>query len=89
MHQPLYNSLVAKYVPRGRRSLAYGLSFTAGFGVGSVGSAFAGKIRAALAENPNRDLMNYGTLALAMGLAGMLALVLWRRRKESPSSNAK
>jgi MFS family permease len=85
MHQPLYNSLVAKYVPRGRRSLAYGLSFTAGFGVGSVGSAFAGKIRAVFDGNPNRDFVNYGTLAFVMGLAGVLAIALWRRRGDGRS----
>jgi len=42
MHQPIYNSLIAKYTPARRRSLCYGLSFTMGFGVGSFGAAFAG-----------------------------------------------
>ncbi len=70
MHQPLYNSLVAKYVPRRRRSLCYGLSFTLGFGVGSFGASFAGYAKS--------DLMNFGTLAGLLVLTGILSLVLWR-----------
>ena len=70
MHQPLFNSLVAKYVPRRRRSLCYGLSFTLGFGVGSFGPNLAGHIES--------YLLRYGALALVLTLAGTLALVLWR-----------
>ncbi|MHC4178735.1 MAG: MFS transporter, partial [Planctomycetota bacterium] len=70
MHQPLYNSLVAKYVPRRRRSLCYGLSFTLGFGVGSFGPNFAGHIQ--------NDLVNHAVLAGLLCGAGTLALVLWR-----------
>ncbi len=77
MHQPLLNSLVAKYVPRRRRGTAYGLSFTLGFGIGGSGSAFAGKIESALGQwGP---IVNYGTLALVTFFAGALALLLWRR----------
>jgi predicted MFS family arabinose efflux permease len=70
MHQPLFNSLVAKYTPRRRRSLCYGLSFTAGFGLGSLGATFAGRVQS--------DLLNHATLAVMLAAAGMLALVLWR-----------
>lgn len=70
MHQPLFNSLVAKYTPRRRRSLCYGLSFTAGFGLGSVGATFAGKVQS--------DLLNHATLAAMLTVAGTLTLVLWR-----------
>lgn len=70
MHQPLFNSLVAKYTPRRRRSLCYGLSFTAGFGLGSVGAAFAGTVQS--------DLLNHATLAAMLTVAGALTLVLWR-----------
>ncbi len=70
MHQPLYNSLVAKYVPRQRRSLCYGLSFTLGFGIGAFGPMFAG-----LAAS---DLITYSTLSAVLALAAMLALVLWQ-----------
>ncbi|OHB68975.1 MAG: hypothetical protein A2V70_20730 [Planctomycetes bacterium RBG_13_63_9] len=70
MHQPLFNSLVAKYVPRRRRSLCYGLSFTLGFGVGSLGPNFAGHIES--------YAIRYSALAIVLGAAGTLALVLWR-----------
>ena len=70
MHQPLYNSLVAKYVPRRRRSLCYGLSFTLGFGVGSFGPNFAGHVESCL--------LRYGILSGVLAAAGTLSLVLWR-----------
>ena len=70
MHQPLFNSLVAKYVPRRRRSLCYGLSFTLGFGVGSLGPNIAGR----LGYYPIR----YALLASLLALCGTLALLLWR-----------
>jgi len=70
MHQPVFNSLVAKYVPRRRRSLCYGLSFTVAFGVGSFGPNIAGHI--------DDYRLRYGGLAVVLGLAGTLALVLWR-----------
>lgn len=70
MHQPLFNALVAKYTPRRRRSLCYGLSFTAGFGLGSVGATFAGHVQS--------DRLNHAVLAGLLCGAGTLALVLWR-----------
>ncbi len=70
MHQPLYNSLVAKYVPRRQRSLCYGLSFALGFGIGSFGTNFAGRV--------TNDLYCYATLAALLCIAASLALVLWR-----------
>jgi len=76
MHQPLFNSLVAKYVPRRRRSLSYGLSFTVGFGIGGTGSVFAGKVESTLGDYG--PLVNYGTLAALAFLVGTLCLVLWR-----------
>ncbi len=78
MHQPLYNSLVAKYVPRHRRSLCYGLSFTLGFGVGAFGPVFAGLVAS--------DAVTYGTLAAVLVLAATLALILrhWNRPDGRP-----
>ncbi len=70
MHQPLFNSLVAKYVPRQRRSVCYGLSFTLGFGVGAFGPMFAGLTTS--------DVTTYSTLAFLLALAALLSLVLWR-----------
>jgi len=68
MHQPLYNSLVAKYTPRRSRSLCYGLSFAAAFGLGSFGSRFAG--------NHQDDVYIYCVLAGAAAIAGCVGVVL-------------
>ena len=68
MHQPIYNSLIAKYTPRRRRSLCYGFSFAMGFGLGSFGALFAGVFQS--------DAIVYGTLAAAAGLGGLICLVL-------------
>ncbi len=70
MNQPLLNSLIAKYVPRRRRSLCYGLSFTLGFGIGSFGPNFAGHIQS--------DPLLYGSLSAVLCVAATLALILWR-----------
>ncbi len=70
MHQPVFNSLVAKYTPRRRRSLCYGLSFTMGFGIGGIGPAVSGAIQS--------DLLNFSILAALLVAAGSLAMVLWR-----------
>ena len=77
MHQPVFNSLVAKYVPRRRRSLAYGLSFTAGFGIGGAGAAFAGRVQSTLGEYG--PMVNYSTLAVLAVVVGVLCLFLKRR----------
>jgi hypothetical protein len=69
MHQPLYNTLVAKYVPRRRRGLCYGLSFSLSFGLGSFGPTFAGYAKS--------DLVNFGTLSALLVLAGAMSLLLW------------
>ena len=76
MNQPIYNSLVAKYTPRRRRSLSYGFSFAAGLGVGGLGTAVAGTVQS--------DLLFYSGLAciclLAAGLCGVL--VRWSGVKQ-------
>jgi FSR family fosmidomycin resistance protein-like MFS transporter len=79
MHQPLLNSLVAKYVPRRRRGLAYGLSFTVGFGMGSIGSAFAGKVESAWGGSG--PLVNYTVLAGLTLVVSFLCALLWRRHR--------
>lgn len=73
MHQPLYNSLIAKYTPRHRRSLSYGFSFAMGLGLGSLGALFAGFSPSYIATNI--------TLAGFATVAGALALLLstWQR----------
>lgn len=72
-HQPLYNSAVAKYIVGRRRGLAYGLSFTLGFGVGSLGPAVAGQIQ--------RDEILYPFLGGLLALAAFLAGWLWWRHR--------
>lgn len=42
MNQPVYNSLIAQYVPRVRRSIGYGVSNMLTFGVGAFGPTYAG-----------------------------------------------
>ncbi|MHB8899872.1 MAG: MFS transporter [Thermoguttaceae bacterium] len=71
MHQPLVNSLIAKYVPRRRRSLCFGLSFSVGFGIGSIGPTVSG-----LAPN---DLVNFAVLGTLLAIAATVCLVLWWR----------
>lgn len=73
MHQPVYNSLVAAYVPSARRSLAYGLSNTLGFGVGSLGASFAGYALARYGATAN-----YGLLAGLAACSTLTGLLLWR-----------
>ena len=67
MHQPIYNSLVAKYTPLSRRSLCYGFSFLMGLGLGGFGPMLVG-------YSPN-DLVTYVGLSGA-ALTGALACLL-------------
>jgi len=69
MHQPLFNSLIAKYVPRRRRSLCFGLSFTVGFGIGSIGPTVSGFAKT--------DLINFTILGTLLTIAATLCLGLW------------
>lgn len=74
MHQPIYNSLIAHYVPGPRRSLGYGVSNTLTFGVGALGATFAGYARAEWGET-----VNYSLLAMLALLAAGVAAGLWWR----------
>jgi MFS transporter, FSR family, fosmidomycin resistance protein len=69
MHQPIYNSLIAKYTPRHRRSLCYGFSFAMGLGLGSFGARFAGELQS--------DAIIYGALAAIAGAGCLICIVLW------------
>jgi len=71
MHQPVYNSLIAKYTPRARRSLCYGFSFAMGFGFGSFGARFAGA--------STNNLFTFCSLAGIVALAVALCALLWRQ----------
>jgi MFS transporter, FSR family, fosmidomycin resistance protein len=73
MNQPVYNSLIAQYVPSHRRSLGYGFSNMAGFSLGGLGPSFAGYAAT--------DLTTYGGLAIVAVLAAAVAMILVRYRK--------
>jgi FSR family fosmidomycin resistance protein-like MFS transporter len=73
MHQPIYNSMIAKYTPRHRRSLAYGFSFAMGLGLGSLGAIFAG--------HNQSNFVIYGTLSAVAAIAGIVSLFLWLRHR--------
>jgi len=72
MNQPVYNSLIAEYVPRERRSLGYGFSYTLCFGIGGLGPTYAGFMK--------DDRWTYGGLAVIAAIGGLLALALVRCR---------
>lgn len=74
MHQPIYNSLVAKYTPREHRSLCYGFSFAMGLGLGSFGARFAGSYQS--------DAFVYGTLAAVATSSGAVGIFLWLMNRE-------
>ncbi len=79
-HQPLYNSAVAKYITGRRRGLAYGITFTLGFGIGSLGPAIAGQIP--------KDEILYPMLGAFLALAAGLATVLWRLHRRTAAELA-
>ena len=70
MNQPFYNSLIAQYVPRSRRSLGYGFSNMACFSLGGLGPTFAGYAAS--------DPWTYGGLAVVAVAAGLVSLSLRR-----------
>jgi predicted MFS family arabinose efflux permease len=76
MNQPIYNSLIASYVPRARRSLGYGFSFLMSFGVGSFGATFAGH-----AGSDYSQRFYYSALATLALVASGIALVLYFRHR--------
>ncbi len=73
MQQPFYNSLIAKYTPRRRRSVCYGFSFAIGAGLGSLGATFNGLSRS--------DTVTYTTLAVVTLIASGIGIALWRRNR--------
>lgn len=73
MNQPVYNSLIAQYVPRSRLSLGYGFSNLMCFGIGALGPAYAGFMQT--------DAWTYGGLAVVAALAATISLTLLMRRR--------
>ncbi len=76
MNQPLYNSMLADYIPRRRRSLGFGFSNMMVFGTGGLGAWITGM----LLENvgPQSTYLTLAGLALT---AGLLSLVIVRQRR--------
>ncbi|MFT7642277.1 MAG: FSR family fosmidomycin resistance protein-like MFS transporter [Pirellulaceae bacterium] len=80
MHQPIYNSLIAKYTPARHRSLCYGLSFTMGFGVGSFGATFAG-----YCETYKVTYLSLGGIVIVAAI--LMGVLVWRNSMEEQSRN--
>jgi predicted MFS family arabinose efflux permease len=71
--QPVFNSLLAEYVPGSALGRGYGLSFFASFGLGSVAATFAGF----LADRWGTSSVFLGLAAFSL-LTAALATALWR-----------
>jgi predicted MFS family arabinose efflux permease len=74
MNQPVYNSLIAQYVPSARRSVGYGFSNMMCFGIGALGPTCAGFM--------TDDIYTYGGMAVVIAFAGCLSLGLNRQRAD-------
>lgn len=70
MNQPIYNSLIAEFIPSSRRSTGYGFSNLMCFGIGAFGPWLAGMIAV--------ERSMYLTLAGIACAAGGMSLFLWR-----------
>jgi len=81
--QPVYTGLIADYSPEGAVGRSYGVSFFAGFGIGSLAASFAGFFAD-----------RWGTDAVFLALAGFeivtlaLALGIWRLGERAPEHGA-
>lgn len=71
--QPVFNSLMAEYVPGAALGRGYGLSFFASFGLGSVAASFAGF----MADRWGTSSVFLGLAAFSL-LTAALAGLLWR-----------
>jgi predicted MFS family arabinose efflux permease len=84
MHQPVYNSMVAQFVPSARRSLGYGFSNMMCFGIGAFGPGLAGYVRYSAGPGTG-DRFAYAGLAVLAVIAAALAIVLWRTQMPEAS----
>ncbi len=79
MTQPVYNSLIAQFVPSRRRSTGYGFSNMVCFGIGGLGPLIVG-------QSTNNQLI-YCSLATIVGLSALFATILWWTTK-NPANTA-
>lgn len=85
MNQPIYNSLIAQYVPAARRSLGYGFSNLMCFGVGGLGPTFIGAVSQNAADEQSSwwwAFVSLATIAVVNGLAAS-GLWYWMRKKQT------
>ena len=75
MNQPVYNSLIAQFVPRARRSVGYGFSNMMCFGIGALGPTYAGFT--------STDQQTYGGLAIVALMSTGVSLLLWKHVQSS------
>lgn len=73
MNQPVYNSLIAQYIPHSRRSTGYGFSNMMCFGIGALGPLTAGQLE--------DDRAVYGLLAGIATVAAAVAFMLYRHER--------
>ena len=80
-NQPVFTGLIADYTPPGAVGRSYGVSFFAGFGIGSLGGVIAG----ALVDTWDTEAAFWG-LSVFMALVVGLSFALWalaeRRHRE-------
>lgn len=74
MNQPLYNSLLPEFLPRSRRSVGFGISNMAGFGVGAIGPPLVAKFGTQFSDYT----ISYSALAVLILIAAILPLPLMR-----------
>jgi len=71
-NQPVFTGLIADYTPPGAVGRSYGVSFFAGFGIGSLGGVIAG----ALVDTWDTEAAFWG-LSIFMALVVVLSFALW------------
>ncbi len=78
--EPLQNTLVTREVPLQARGMAFGLTFLAVFGVGSVGAALAGFLL-----QQDKEGILFAALGLSLMVSGASALLVgwWARSKRT------
>jgi predicted MFS family arabinose efflux permease len=71
-NQPVFTGLIADYTPPGAVGRSYGVSFFAGFGLGSLGGVIAG----ALVDSGGTEAAFWG-MSVFMALVAGLSIALW------------